>query len=695
MGAGALLAGSLWLALRQRRALQHHHRRPGFLTSPPPEAALPVERTLRHEGQPISDLLVFVDETLRRLAAGRLREGQPLPSLVAVEVTRTSLSVHLAEATDLAQPWQAGESTRAWSVTSADDPDAIGPLNPDGPATWPHLATVGTDSTGHWWLLNFEHLGVTAITGDPEFAGDLARYLAAELATNPWSRDLQIDLVGVFEELTALNPVRLRHHPDPTGIDAGVAAAVDLLDRLRQTGSPDATTARTRQDGDDLWPSRALITHAATGNLPQLQDLVHTMPGRTGTAVVLLGERTDDRAVEFQTSSVGKLRIPLLGLELTVTGITVDEALGAAQILQAAESVANVPVPAHPEGGPPWHDLCDQTGRLHDNLTLPRAGTDPGAGTSVLPGPDTDILKVATTTSDDLALLAPVVPPATAATVAAADPTLDADLADWNSRDTDRPRIAVLGTLKVRSGGRGDAVQANKRRPYFSEILAYLASRPAGVTSNELRTAFNINIDDVRRHLAVVRQWLGQDAHGTQYVPEAIHSPATRTRGTNAYQVQNVLHDADLFRRLRLRGQTRGPDGLADFTAALSLVTGPPYSGFRPSGGIWLAEHREDQVMIAAIVDTAHLAATMALAAGDTDTAERAIRTALMVAPDEDTPKLDLAAVVSFRVGQGAGQESAGSVVAQRDQDGPLELDSRTVDLLVSHGWVAPSGQAG
>jgi hypothetical protein len=695
VGAGALLAGSLWLVLRQRRALQHHHRRPGFLTSPSPAATLPVERTLRHEGQPISDLLVFVDETLRRLAAARLRDAQPLPSLVAIEVTRTSLTVHLAEATDLAEPWQAGESTTAWSVTSADDPDAIGPLNPDGPATWPHLATVGTDSTGHWWLLNFEHLGVATITGDPEFAEDLARYLAAELATNPWSRDLQINLVGVFEELTALNSVRLRHHPGPTGIDTTVAAAVDLLDRLRATGSPDAVTARTRQDGDDLWPSRALITQAAIGSLPQLQDLVHTMPGRTGTAVILLGDQTDDRTVEFQTSSAGKLHIPMLGLELTVTGITVDEALGAAQILQAAESVANVPVPAHPNGGSPWQDLCDQTGRLHDDLTLPRAGTDPSAGTSVLPGPDTDILQIATTTSDDLALLAPTVPPATAAKVATADPTLDTDFGDWNSRDTDRPRIAVLGTLKVRSGGRGDAVGANKRRPYFSEILAYLASRPAGVTNDELRAAFNINSDDVRRHLAVVRQWLGQDAHGSQYVPDAIHSPATRTRGTNAYQVQNVLHDADLFRRLRLRGQTRGPDGLADFMAALSLVTGAPYSGFRPSGGIWLAEHREDQIMVAAIVDTAHLAATMALASGDADTAERAIQTALMVAPDEDTSKLDLAAVASFRVGQSAGQASANSVMAQRDLDGPLELDSRTVDLLVSHGWVAPNSRAG
>ena len=44
---------------------------------------------------------------------------------------------------------------------------------------------------------------------------------------------------------------------------------------------------------------------------------------------------------------------------------------------------------------------------------------------------------------------------------------------------------------------------------------------------------------------------------------------------------------------------------------ALSLVNGRPYEDIRKRGGIWLSEQREDQNLLVAIVDTAHLAATI------------------------------------------------------------------------------------
>ncbi|MDF1487878.1 hypothetical protein [Tessaracoccus caeni] len=62
----------------------------------------------------------------------------------------------------------------------------------------------------------------------------------------------------------------------------------------------------------------------------------------------------------------------------------------------------------------------------------------------------------------------------------------------------------------------------------------------------------------------------------------ATHDPllpaATRLNpdGGRTYRLTNTLHDADPFRRLRIRGQASGPEELADYLAALNLVTGTP-----------------------------------------------------------------------------------------------------------------------
>ncbi len=194
---------------------------------------------------------------------------------------------------------------------------------------------------------------------------------------------------------------------------------------------------------------------------------------------------------------------------------------------------------------------------------------------------------------------------------------------------------------------RGDPASGNKRKLYYTEIVAYLASRPRGATTRDLCDALATTPDALRRNLSVVRKWLGTDpATREPFLPDATRLDPN---GDRTYRLSNVLYDADLFRRLRLRGQSRGPDGLADYLAALNLVTGTPYSGLRANGGIWLTDSRDDQHLLVAIVDVAHLAVTMALTTGDLDTAEEAARIAIKAAPAEDRSQVDLAAVTATR----------------------------------------------
>jgi len=699
-GAGALLAGGLWLILQRRRAIQHHHRRPGFATSSPPPATAQVEKTLRHQGRPIADLVTFVDETLRRLAAAALDSAGRLPPVIAVEVARSSLTVHVADGTDLPEPWRRLDGVSSWTITTADDPDSIGELEPDGPAPWPHLATLGADDTGHWWLLNLEQFGTLTVTGDVDYTDDLARYVAAELATNPWSRDLEIDLVGVFHEIVGLNPSRCHHHADRAGIDDSLTAAVEMVDRINRTGTVNAPTARVEHADDELWMSRILVArHDQSGHVDELTELVGSMPLLTGTVVLIVDPKGERRTgTELVATSAGRLRIPSLGLDLVGNGLTADEARGCVQLLQAADDLAGAAVPTSAGlQGEPWRQLCDESGRLRDELTSPRNPDGlQGPGVSNIPEPDQSVTGIAATTTEDLAMLAPTVATDTQAAVEQADPSLDADLEAWFAPACDRPRLAVLGAMKVRVAAGQENEDTARRRPYYTELVAYLATRPHGATTEEICKAFDTNPGRVRRDLATVRKWLGNDrASGESYLPAATQETGRDGHTTGRYRLSGLLYDADLLRRLRVRGQVRGPEGVDDFMKAMSLVGGTPYGDIRDRGGIWLTDDRDDQHLLVAIVDAAHLAASMAMRSGDYAKAKRAAEIAMKAAPHEEMPKLDLAAAAAAQGKLRESAEVAQAVTKQRDVDGPLTLDRRTTEMLLAHGWTAPSARTG
>lgn len=657
-----------------------------MIASPPPET-IPVEKTLRHAGAPIAHLIRFIDDALRRTAYTIVATESTLPAVEALEVTNSQLLVHLSGPGQFPTPWQEADED-AWQLDLTTDLDLIGPSGDGGPSPWPHLVTLGTDQDGHCWLINLEAFGITTISGDAEFAADLARYWAAELATSPWGQDIwQIDLVGVFPELDGLNPAHVRVHTDAE--EAAASALTTSRSVLQATaGDPPAhlPTARMQQHYEYL-PGCAVVAPAdAADRLSAVVQLVHDEPGRTGTTVTFLGAReTADAGLSVVADANGRVRVPALSLDLFPTGITADEALGCVQLLEAADHVENVAVPDADTDG---ESMVDVAGKLSDKVTEQRPTDGCADGdTSNLPQPDTAVLAVAATTPEDLAILAPVIPPETCELVDP-DPTLDDDLATWHADGCDRPRLAVLGPVRVRVGRIGDPAAGNKRKRYYIEIVAYLATRPRGATTQELCDALATTPDLLRRNLSVVRKWLGTDPTTHEpFLPDASRRDPDADR---TYRLSGVLSDADLFRRLRIRGQARGPNGLVDYLAALHLVAGTPYSGLRAAGGIWLADSRDDQHLLVGIVDLAHLTVTMALTTGDLDTAEQAARIAIKAAPDEDRPRVDLAAVIAARGHHDESRRIGQAILNQDDADGPLELDDRTIDLLLAHGWLAP-----
>ncbi len=685
-GAGGVLAAGLLAALRQRRRAQFRARRPGRTIQAPPPELIPVEKTLMTEGQAATPTLLAIDQALKLLAVSGEDRVVP-PQLVAVQLLPGEVAVQLVEPVTLAHPWRPDPADgRRWLL-------AAGSHDQESTArsAYPQLVSVGLDDDGATWLVNLEQLGTISLAGDPTYAADFARYLAAEIAVNPWARQVQLDCIGIAPEAVPLDPARIRHHrlEDPAPLDAAIAAAGATIDKCADH-EVTATAGRVDDLGGDVWESWLVLVNGAlsSSSLDRLLALVGDHSVRTGTAVVMVADTEPIRGLGVRLTGQGRVLIPSLGLDLIANGLTPAEAKGCALLLAHADLLDDVEMPSDGDDG--WREYVDAAGAIRDELVLPRdTDHDSEPGATVVSAPDAEVLDVAATIADDLQQLSPHVPDKVRAAVEAADPGLDADLAAWAAGT--RPYLRLLGLIQARTGTTGKPTAVAKRKAFYTELLAFLALHPQGVTIDQVVDAFGSDATQMRVHLSKVRSWLGVDpTTGAQYLPEATKSPAGIARGMGIYQLVGVLADIDLFRRLRARGQARGPEGLVDLHAALELVTGEPFTAQRGRGWAWLADGvRIDQHMVCAVVDVAHTVTIAALHSGDLALARRASETALGAAPYEDTPRLDLAAVVAAEGDRQAAERMLRDDVSNRADDGdaPDDLPARTAELVSRPPW--------
>ena len=93
--------------------------------------------------------------------------------------------------------------------------------------------------------------------------------------------------------------------------------------------------------------------------------------------------------------------------------------------------------------------------------------------------------------------------------------------------------------------------------------------------------------------------------------------------------------------------------------------------------------------MVCAVVDVAHTVTIAALQTGDLQLARTVTETALLAAPYEDTPRLDLAAVVAAEGDRQAAERILRDDVSNRAENGqaPDDLPARTADLVSSPPW--------
>ena len=416
------------------------------------------------------------------------RDWAPVPAVAAVQLAGDGLWLHLWQPADLGAPWQDTGDGQHWFLPAGTAVEQIGPLEQDAPAPFPLLVSIGAGDDGSAWLLNLEDLDV-ALTGQAEYVDDLARYLAAEVAVNPWSAGVRLDCVGIAVEVAPMNPARVRV-ADDDAVEDLVAEVVGVIDRV---GEGDVPTARVRQDGEDTWPAR-LVLLSTDGGAPaatdQLRQLLAQHAGSTGASVVVRSGTPTATAMHIEATADGRVRIPAAGLDLVGVGLTADEAAGCAALLAQSHAEADVPMPAatpdSDESEEDWRGWSDQAGALRPEHSV---GRDPDVEkdlATLLPEGDEVYEQEAATTAEDLSTLAPRVEHHVARQVLQADPTLDADLAAWWDPEARVPRLTLLGPVKAKAWGKPLA----ERKGYMTELLAYLAVHPHGVTTAQTAEAF-------------------------------------------------------------------------------------------------------------------------------------------------------------------------------------------------------------
>jgi len=627
---GSLLAGALFELWQAQRRDQRRARRPGRTTALPPPEVWDTEQSVRLLGWAHRETLHCLDLHLRAMSARCREEGRDPPEVDALQLGALGLVLHLAAPAAPPPGWEAARSDR-WLLRHGS------PLPSDetpAAAAYPLLITLGVTVTGELWMVNAGSRAEVKVTGDPQRCADFARHVSLELATNPWARSVSVESNAVEADLNELRGDAAG--PRPKRIRPVHVTSSEGSTRLVAPSGPDGRMRRHRQ---------------------------------------------------VELTSAGVARLDGSDLTLNAVGLSDAEAAACVAMLMQTRCVQDVAAPRARQTGSRWQQVVDQAGSALPAYTMPRParlGGRPGPE-SLLPLPDRVYLGVAATTAEDLQRLAPCASSSARATMRAADPGLPADLRAWFDPTCPTPRLSLLGPAQVTASG----TPLHRGEAYYAEVMAFLVLGEHGRTLHEVAETFALDRLRARNDLLVLREWLGDDprTHTPYLTWNRWRGDQQVTEVAGRYRVDGALTDIDLFRRLRLRAQSQGCEGIEHLVTALSLVRGQPFADLPAGGWSWLTRERHvDQDIISAVVDVAHIVTTHALSVADQELARRANATARLAAPDDDVARWDEVAIEAACGHAGRAQELI--ALAPSGPSGQTAGGApRTMAVRRQHGW--------
>lgn len=647
-GIGIVLASALLTLLGWRRRNRRRNRKPGQRLVEASETVSDVEMQLRMIEDPKAS--EDIDTALRMLAVWAQSTGNALPQLYALRLDLDSIVVILDEPTELPTPFTPqDDSMSAWIIARSD----ITPLDEIPAAPYPALIAIGRDEEDSQVYVDLERMGTLNVTGanDEDRHSVLLSY-AVQLATIPWSEDVQVTLVGFNDPLLdSLGTGRIRQVDDVDTLLRNLQRQADDVETaLQNAGFESIPHARGADLYADAWePEIIILSGDPTDEVKeQLSELSNRIP-RVGIAALSDGYLAGRWNLTLSEQRTATLGIPgtSVAIPLSVEMISAEESQAILAEFTAANStdvigpvigteieIDEISVPAEDLDtdrfiGEPAVDPLPfflDVEQAAANASVPVTGVTAERGGGYSAETDQEEPVVETVEADvDVLTEAPSVEETTEVEVVQeASDLVDVDLVVEEERPLapvtrihSDPYVQLLGTVEV-VGARGEApVNPSTAKQWPSvirrgtELVAFL-SLTSNATAESVHAAFfpgqpaagEKGNRDRAGLISKTRKWLGNADDGALYLPKI----------TDVHYLLNPALRSDWHDFTYLIGDDVEATPTDKLVEALSLVRGQPISGVPDNRYGW-ADHIRNE-MIALIEDAAHELSTRSLASG-------------------------------------------------------------------------------
>lgn len=475
----------------------------------------------------------------------------------------------------------------------------------------PTSVLLGETDSGQPVLHDLEAARSTAVLGDAEGVAGLLAATTTGLALQPWSAESRLVLVGDLPWMSLLDHPQLTQLPDAeqglTHLERSLAARRVALGRARlEAEAPDGNVdlAHLRQD-PDRWEAWAPQVHVFADPLDE-QQWSRITAGLDGAAV----------GISVLAAARG---VPRCGEVVEVT-VRAHPALD-----HDARKHDAVPRNPSPEDANAGHEDAQDDGPTGPLARARLCSTGESFTAHQLqPRVRRALVGLLQASSGDEDLPAPWWTDDLPPTITPIDQHSDAHELDEETpvapTGEDHPILKLLGPIEL-DGARGP--EPSRARRQCIEYAAWIHCNPGG-TATMMARQLLVAEGTRRSNMSRLRTWLGADANGEPYLPDAYSGRIQLHPG--------VSTDWERVQLLVRRGVNH--TDTATLTEVLRMVRGAPLADAAPGQWHWAEELRCD--MVSVVRDVGVVLAERALQGGDVELARWAASRALGVAPSDE-----------------------------------------------------------